>query len=70
MMSEENDWCIDGLIGKITCTVDETYDDFIFACIAPYCREKTQLKINKQLLVRALLTFRKEHPDEYHNLTK
>lgn len=33
----------------------ETYEDFIYETILPYCEEVTQLKINKQELKRLLL---------------
>lgn len=33
----------------------ETYEDFIYETILPYCQETTKLKINKQELKRLLL---------------
>lgn len=33
----------------------ETYEDFIYETILPYCKEVTQLKLNKEELKRLLL---------------
>lgn len=42
----------------------ETYDDFIFETIEPYCNKVSQRKISKEILKRALTEYFKNHPKE------
>ena len=39
----------------------ETYDDFIFETIEPYCNEVSQQKISKKILEQALTEYFKNH---------
>jgi len=45
--------------------VTEDYEKFIFEMIHPYCEEVIQQIIPKELLSRALTTYRAEHPEEW-----
>jgi hypothetical protein len=35
--------------------ITETYEDFVYETILPYCQDVTQLKLNKEELKRLLL---------------
>lgn len=45
--------------------VTEDYEKFIFESMYPYCKEVTQQIIPKELLARALTTYKAEHPEEW-----
>lgn len=42
----------------------ETYDEFIFETVEPYCNQVTKQRISKQILKRALIEYFKNHPEE------
>lgn len=46
--------------------VTEDYEKFIFETIRPYCEEVTRQIIPKELLARALTTYKAEHPEEWN----
>lgn len=48
-------------IMKITTTVKEEHDKFIFETIKPYCREITRMEIDKKTLSRALIKDKAQH---------
>ena len=45
--------------------VTEDYEKFIFESVYPYCEEVTQQIIPKELLAKALTTYRAEHSEEW-----
>ena len=52
-------------IGDFIIKLEETRSDFIFETIYPYCEERTRMKISKNLLIRALREYKKNHPKEF-----
>ena len=48
----------------------EKEDNFIFEKILPWSEEKTKMVLSKELLKEALLTFRREHPHRFLELSK
>ena len=54
-------------IDKIYMQMRETQDDFIFSTIIPYITDTTQITVNKELLVRAITEYFKNHPEEQQN---
>lgn len=46
---------MDEYFTTIQVKLTETYEDFVYDTILPYCEEVTQLKINKEELKRILL---------------
>lgn len=52
------------IINKITYTMEEEFDRFIFLSVEPYLKDMTKLVISKEILVRALTCFAHEHPEE------
>ena len=50
--------------------ITETYEDFIFEQIQPYCETVMRQKISKKLLIFALTDFKENHPDIWADLTK
>lgn len=46
---------MDEYFTTIQLQITETYEDFIYETILPYCEEVTQLKLNKEELKRILL---------------
>ena len=46
--------------------VTEDYDKFIFETVCPYCEKVTQRIIPKELLARALTTYKAEYPEEWN----
>ena len=53
---------------KITYTVREEFDRFIFQSIEPYLTDIIKIVISKEILVRALTCFAHEHPEELKHL--
>lgn len=47
----------------VTLKAAETIDDFIFQRIDPFCEEVFQMKLNKNLLIRALTEYFQNHPE-------
>lgn len=45
--------------------VTADYETFIFEMVRPYCEEVIQQIIPKELLARALTTYKAEHPEEW-----
>ena len=60
------------IVDKMTLSVDETMDGFVFSCIKPWIEYHTnyQFKVSKPLLIRALMEFRKNNPEEFDMLSK
>lgn len=56
------------IVDKIIITATETYDNFIFEYIKPWCELKTHHVVSKRLLIRALTEFQKNHPEEFNLL--
>ena len=54
-------------IDKIYTQMRETQDDFIFSTISSYITNTTQITVNKELLVRAITEYFKNHPEEQQN---
>ena len=54
-------------IDEIYMQMRETQDDFIFSTISPYITDTTQITVNKELLVRAITEYFKNHPEEQQN---
>ena len=52
-------------IETFTRKVTEDYEKFIFESVYPYCEEVAQQIVPKELLARALTTYRAEHPEEW-----
>ena len=48
--------------------VTEDYEKFIFESIYPYCEKVTRQIVPKELLARALTTYKAEHPDEWDTI--
>ena len=46
---------MDEYFTTIQVKLTETYEDFVYDTILPYCEEVTQLKLNKEELKRILL---------------
>lgn len=46
---------MDEYFTTIRVKLEETYEDFVYDTILPYCEEVTQLKLNKEELKRILL---------------
>jgi hypothetical protein len=46
---------MDEYFTTIQIQLTETYEDFVYDTILPYCEEVTQLKLNKEELKRILL---------------
>ena len=64
-MEEQN------IIHEIVHKAEETRDDFIFTTISRFMGQDTVMStfpMSKQILCRALIYFKQEHPDEYHRL--
>ena len=55
------------VIDKLYTQMRETQDDFIFSTISPYITNTTQIIVNKELLVRAITEYFKNHPEEQQN---
>ena len=53
---------------KIVYTVEEQFDRFIFQTVEPYLEDRMKFVISKEILVRALTCFAKEHPEELKHL--
>ena len=53
---------------KIAYTVQEEFDRFVFQTVEPYLEEMTKIVISKEILVRALICFANEHPEELKQL--
>lgn len=53
---------------EIAYTVKEEFDRFIFQSVEPYLEEMTKIVISKEILVRALVCFANEHPEELKHL--
>lgn len=51
-------------IQKVVNKVEETYEEFIFTSIRPWCEEVTQQRISKSILEKALKEYFKNHPEE------
>ena len=66
-MKDENEFWqresnfVETIVRKVT----EDYEKFIFESVYPYCMEVTQQIVPKELLAKALTTYRAEHPDEW-----
>ena len=58
------------LILEIARCVTEDCDKWVFDTVSPYLEEKTEMKVSKRLLERALICFREEHPEEFEKLKK
>lgn len=56
------------IINKITYTMEEEFDRFIFLSVEPYLKDMTKIVISKEILVRALICFANEHPEELKHL--
>ncbi len=52
-------------IDEIYMKMRKTQDDFIFSTIQPHLEKIMETKINKELLIRALKEYFKNHPEEY-----
>ena len=52
------------VIDNIMMEMEERKEDFIFTTIAPFIENKLQTKINKDLLLRAVTEYFKNHPEE------
>ena len=50
--------------------VCESYDEFIFEQIKPYCETIMKQRIPKILLIAALTEYKKNHPDIWEDLTE
>ena len=55
------------IIDEIYMKMRETHDDFIFSTIQPHLEETMEIKINKELLVRAITEYFQNHPEERQN---
>ncbi len=53
---------------KITYTVKEEFDRFVFQTVEPYLEDVMKFVISKEILVRALVCFANEHPEELKHL--
>lgn len=49
---------------EIKTQCQETYDEFIFKQVKPFCEDAVQRVIKKDLLVRALTEYFENHPEE------
>ena len=58
------------LVQEIARSVAEDFDKWVFEAVSPYLEGKTQMKISKKLLERALYCFKEEHPEEFKMLQK
>jgi hypothetical protein len=60
----------DGLTitNEIAYTVQEEFDRFVFKTVEPYLKDVTKTVISKEILVRALICFANEHPEELKQL--
>ena len=54
---------MEDIMNTISCTVTEDLENFIFTTIKPYCEEVAKMKISKELLIRALLEYKENHPE-------
>lgn len=52
------------VVDKIMMEMEERKEDFIFTTIEPFLENKLQIKINKDLLLRAVTEYFKNHPEE------
>ena len=52
---------MEDFIMKITTTVKEDYDKFVFETINHYCEEITKMEIDKKTLSRALIKDKAQH---------
>lgn len=62
---------IDKYMHEIIHKAEETRDDFIFTTISKFMGEDIEMSkipMSKQILCRALICFKNEHPDEYYQL--
>ena len=60
----------DGLTitNEIAYTVQEEFDRFVFQTVEPYLTDMMKFVISKEILVRALICFANEHPEELKQL--
>ena len=49
---------------EIETQCQETYDEFIFKQVKPFCENAVRMVISKELLVRALTEYFENHPEE------
>lgn len=52
------------VVDKIMMEMEERKEDFIFTTIEPFLENKLQIKIDKDLLLRAVTEYFKNHPEE------
>lgn len=57
---------MEDLIMKMTTTVNEDYDKFVFETIKPYCEEVTKMEIDKKILSKALIKDKAQHISVIH----
>lgn len=55
------------IIDEIYMKMREAQEDFIFSTIQPHLEETMEIKINKELLVRAVTEYFQNHPEERQN---
>ena len=52
---------MEDIMNAVSHKVTEDFENFIFKTIQPYCEEVAEMKISKELLVRALLEYKENH---------
>ncbi len=52
-------------LAEIVCEVTESYDEFIFETVRPFCEKTVKQKITKETLTEALFEYKERHPEKF-----
>ena len=52
---------MEDIMNAVSHKATEDFENFIFTTIRPYCEEVAEMKISKELLIRALIEYKENH---------